>query len=81
VGALIKIHLVAAQAGIRLVLTSIQPHVRLVLDIVGMSAVIPMVPTRTTRRRNADSWAAPARRQSAPAEATEPNHSRPLQAV
>jgi hypothetical protein len=80
VGALIKIHLVAAQAGIRLVLTSSQPHVRRVLDLVGMSAVIPMVP-RTTRRRNADSWAAPARRQSAPAEATEPNHSRPLQAV
>jgi anti-sigma B factor antagonist len=81
VGALIKIHLVAAQAGIRLVLTSIQPHVRRVLDIAGTSAVIPVAHTRKTRRPNADSRAAAARRQSAPAEATEPDHSRQLQAV
>jgi anti-anti-sigma factor len=46
VTALIKIHRAATHAGIRLVLTGIQPQVRRVLDLAGTSCVIPIARTR-----------------------------------
>jgi len=81
VSALITIRRVAAPTGIRVVLTSIQPHLRRVLDIVGMSAVIPIVPIRKTRQRTAVSETATVEQQSTRADNPERHHSRPLQAV
>ena len=49
VTALISIHRAAANAGVRLVLTGIQPQVRRVLDLVGTSGVIPIARTRAVR--------------------------------
>src|SRR5258705_1307911 len=54
-GALLEIHRNAMRTGTRLVLTNIQPHVRQILDIVGVGGVIPIVPTRRSTRRRAGS--------------------------
>ena len=81
VGALIKIHRVARQTGISLVLTRVQPRVRHVLDIVGVSVVIPIERASKTRCWNADGGAATIPPHSAAADNTEPEHWRSLEAA
>jgi anti-anti-sigma factor len=81
VGALVKIHRVARQTGISLVLTRVQPRVRHVLDIVGVSVVIPIERASKTRCWNADGGAATILQQGTAADNTEPDHSRSLQAA
>ena len=49
VTALLKIHRAATNAGIRLVLTGIQPQVRRILDLAGTSGVIPIARTRAVK--------------------------------
>jgi anti-anti-sigma factor len=74
-GALVEIYCDAMRNGTRLVLTNIRPHVRQILDIVGVGAVIPIVPTRKpTRRRAGSKTATPQQRGTAP-DGLEPNHS------
>ncbi|MDT5026730.1 MAG: hypothetical protein QOE61_3156 [Micromonosporaceae bacterium] len=80
-GALLEIYRNAMRNGTRLVLTNIRPHVRQILDIVGIGAVIPIVPTRkTTRRRTGRNTATPQQR-STPRDGLEPNHPQPLPAA
>jgi anti-sigma B factor antagonist len=79
-GTLLEIHRNAMRAGTRLVLTNIQPHVRLILDVVGIGGVIPIVPTRNITRRRAGGKTATPRQRSTPGDSPEPNHSQPLDA-
>jgi anti-sigma B factor antagonist len=90
VSALVKICRVAMKAGARLVLTNVQPHVRRVLDVVGMSAMIPIAPNREATRSSVGSEPTTTRQRSAAADSAEPitaspvsatNQSRPLQAA
>jgi anti-sigma B factor antagonist len=80
-GALLEIHRNAMRTGTRLVLTNLQPHVRQILDIVGIGGVIPIVPTRRTTRRRAGSKTATPRQRAIPRDGFEPNHSQPLHAA
>jgi anti-anti-sigma factor len=79
VGALIKIHRVARQSGISLVLTRVQPRVRHVLDIVDVSVVIPIERASKTRCCNGDGATIPP--PSTAAENTEREHWRSLKAA
>jgi anti-anti-sigma factor len=80
VNALVKIQRAASEAGTRLVLTGIQPPVSLVLDLVGLSAMIPLLATREASSANTDRMSL-AQTSSTPASTIEPNHSRSLQAA
>jgi anti-sigma B factor antagonist len=75
ISSLLEIHHAARDARINLVLTCIQPHVRLVLDIVGTTAVIPIADPRETGHTQV-SRAATAQQRSTPAANTQPSHSR-----
>jgi anti-anti-sigma factor len=77
-GALVEIYCNAMRNGTRLVLTNIRPHVRQILDIVGVGAVIPIVPTRKPTRRRAGSKTATPQQRSTPRDGLEPNHSQPV---
>jgi anti-sigma B factor antagonist len=75
--ALVKIQQAVSEAG-NLVLTGIQPPVSLVLDLVGLSAMIPLLVTREAYPANTDRTSL-AQTSSTPASTIEPNHSRSLQ--
>jgi anti-anti-sigma factor len=79
VGALIKIHRIARQAAISLVLIRVQPRVRHVLDIVGVSVVIPIGRASETRCCNGDGATIPP--PSTAADDTEREHWRSLKAA
>jgi anti-sigma B factor antagonist len=80
-GVLLEIYRNAMRNGTRLVLTNIQPHVRQILDIVGVGGVIPIVPTRKTTPRRAGSKTATPQQRSTPTDGLEPNQSQPLHAA
>jgi anti-sigma B factor antagonist len=79
VTALVKIQRAASEAGTRLVLTDVQPPVRQVLDLVGLTAMIPVLATRKASPANTDRMAL-ARTSGTPVR-TIAKHSRPLQAA
>ena len=80
-GALLDIYRNAMRNGTRLVLTNIQPHVRQILDIAGIGAVIPIVPTRKTTLRRTGSKTATPQQPTTPRDGLERNHSQPLPAA
>jgi anti-sigma B factor antagonist len=79
VTALVQIQQASSQAGSRLVLTGIQPPVKHVLDLVGLSAMIPILATRNAFPANTDRTVTKTQPSTTPADITEPTHARPLQ--
>lgn len=81
VTALVQIQQASSRAGSRLVLTGIQPQVKHVLDLVGLSAMIPILATRNAATANTDRTVTKTQPSSTPADITEPTRARPLQAA
>jgi anti-sigma B factor antagonist len=80
VNALIKILQAASDAGTRLVLTGLQPPVRQVLDLVGLTAMIPLLATPKASPAGTDRLAL-SQTSDIPVRAIELEDSRPLQAA